>query len=553
MNATPNYSADERALFAEIARQPLRNEPRLRYAQWLRNRGDERLAEFIRIQCELDELHPAERRYFELSHREHPLLHEFQQHWEERFVNLPVDFNGFDRGLVGHVSMEPKEFAECGGQLLELCPWVSRISLHGDLEEFPRSPHWANIAAVQIAGSLGPDWISAALAGEGGFQRLVEFDLWEAEVSEDDLRLLANAPAMASLQKLGLSECGLNAGRLEVLFSGQPLPDLQTLRMLMNPFGDEAMEVLAQWHGLRTVEDLDLDECSIKAFGAQILADSRHAGELRKLSIQSNPINGEGAAALLASRRMTSLKKLQMDNCEVTDAGLKPLETDPGPAMIESIGLRGNQVGDDGAQHVARSPQMKRCRYLELGDDIGPRGVRAIVRSDNLQGVKVLALADNQFGNEGARELALGSLTQIEDLFINNCGIGPEGVASLARSRLASNLARLTLSDNPIGDDGARAIAESESFRRLASLDLWEAGISDDGIIELANSANLPEMQDLQLSFNEMTDAGADAFINSRGYSKLTTLWLPDADDEEVGERREARLRKRFGEAIDLG
>src|SRR5262245_15402557 len=72
---------DDTAFLAAIAAAPEADDPRLRYADWLDERGDEARAEFIRVQCALARLKPAVPQYAALRQRERELLDEHWRTW----------------------------------------------------------------------------------------------------------------------------------------------------------------------------------------------------------------------------------------------------------------------------------------------------------------------------------------------------------------------------------------------------------------------------------------------------------------------------------------
>ena len=106
-----------------------------------------------------------------------------------------------------------------------------------------------------------------------------------------------------------------------------------------------------------------------------------------------------------------------------------------------------------------------------------------------------LNLAGNQIGDDGARHLAgLGQLTSLD---LRGNSIGDDGARHLAG---LGQLTSLDLWDNQIGDDGARHLA---GLGRLTSLDLWNNKIGDDGARHLAG---LGRLTSLDLSGNRIED-----------------------------------------------
>ena len=334
---------------------------------------------------------------------------------------------------------------------------------------------------------------------------------------------------------------------------GRRFDDLHTVRFGFNEeFGDGGARRLARWSGLTKVTRLDLDENEISDKGIQALADSPHVTKVESLSLQENGFGDAGAEAIFTSLPLAGVKQLDLSENEITDKGLICLAESPGMARYHSISLRGNGITDEGAMPLANSLQLAECRSLEVGGKLGPHGIRILAGSSKLQEVQTLALADNPIGDEGAKAIATGNFPELVDLFLNDCQIGAGGVAALMNAPFVGNLLRLSLSDNPISNAGAKAIAGGK-LRKLAALDLWDADIGDEGAMALADAKYFSSLQDLQLVFNPgITRRGARSFARAT-YPELTTLWLPEAEDENELEGRECMLREHFGSHIDLG
>src|SRR5262245_8220254 len=88
-----------------IITNPDDDAPRLIYADWLEEQGDEDRAEFIRVQCELEQLPPETERRTELTRRQSDLLYLHSEKWRSEL--LPKESTvqvRFVRGLPEVVS-----------------------------------------------------------------------------------------------------------------------------------------------------------------------------------------------------------------------------------------------------------------------------------------------------------------------------------------------------------------------------------------------------------------------------------------------------------------
>jgi len=149
-----------------------------------------------------------------------------------------------------------------------------------------------------------------------------------------------------------------------------------------------------------------------------------------------------------------------------------------------------NGFGDAGMQALCEGlgrGDAPSLRGLNLGDDkIGPVGAEALaaaLRRGAMPKLKVMNFSFNSLGNQGVVALAapLRSLAALEHLYLVNCGIGDEGVASLVANLGKDDfkaLKMLFLDTNAITDAGCATLARvrdapnTNALPRLATLSL---------------------------------------------------------------------------------
>ena len=82
----------------------------------------------------------------------------------------------------------------------------------------------------------------------------------------------------------------------------------------------------------------------------------------------SNRLGDAGVAALAGSSNLPRLASLSLGDNEVTDAGVAELAASPRLPALEELYLDGNDgIGPAGAWALARSPNLARLRFLDLG------------------------------------------------------------------------------------------------------------------------------------------------------------------------------------------
>ncbi len=95
---------DAEAIFAGILADPANDVPRLVFADWLEEHGQEEWAEFIRVQIELETVPRSEPRHKDLSRRARKILAQQKETWLLPFQKLlPGCFVKFERGFVSIV------------------------------------------------------------------------------------------------------------------------------------------------------------------------------------------------------------------------------------------------------------------------------------------------------------------------------------------------------------------------------------------------------------------------------------------------------------------
>src|SRR4051794_34871936 len=114
-------SADERAFFDRIRDEPADDMPRLIYADWLDETGQSERAEFIRLQCALDQISDDDPRIAELRNRERELIETKSFAWTKELGPL-VEAWKFNRGVIDSVSVDADHFLASGEAIFNLAP-----------------------------------------------------------------------------------------------------------------------------------------------------------------------------------------------------------------------------------------------------------------------------------------------------------------------------------------------------------------------------------------------------------------------------------------------
>jgi hypothetical protein len=221
--------------------------------------------------------------------------------------------------------------------------------------------------------------------------------------------------------------------------------------------------------------------------------------------------------ALLLLEDAASLRRLDAGDSQVTNAGMKALESFP---RLEWLDLRdAAQVGDDGLKHIQglsrlRSLQLRRTAVTDAG----------MIYLKDLRELEVLDLGMTRVTGEGLPHLA--GLTHLRQLFFWGNNIDD---ASLSHLRGMSQLQELDLGGAQATDAGLENLA---NLRQLQALGLRGSQVTDAGLRRLQT---LTRLNRLDLFNTRITDAGLTTLAS---WPQLETLHLGETPTSVAGVKR---------------
>ena len=218
---------EQRALWSAIRANPDDDTPRLVYADWLQEHGDEARAEFIRVQCALEEL-GADRRKgrkqrLPLESRQAALLAAHRDSWLAPFrarlkgsnrwdrEDRWLERSNFRRGFFDamHFGLESARVLAAAGDELEP---VDRIGVMECAANYDRA---SVVTITAWAGAGCVVWFSIAKASDndvtavvrpGLVRNLSHLGLWHGTVSDKGVAQLAAWPFAAGLRSIDLKD-----------------------------------------------------------------------------------------------------------------------------------------------------------------------------------------------------------------------------------------------------------------------------------------------------------------------------------------------------------
>jgi Ran GTPase-activating protein (RanGAP) involved in mRNA processing and transport len=320
---------------------------------------------------------------------------------------------------------------------------------------------------------------------------------------------------------------------------------IETLDLSFNEIREEGAVCLGEaLLRLPSLLSLDLSYNRIGSLGTTRIVDALPSS-VQNLMLSCISMGQDGLSSLAASLpRFRSLRSLSVGLNSLTDSDASIL-ADALPPSIETLDLRGNQIGDAGtarisralAGHTPRSLHSLNLRSNWIGDAgaaslagaipflpslcaldichnfIGAEGTAHIATSLSLhKGLRELSMSHNSVGAEGAARLAdaIRRLPTLSSLFLGFNSIGDAGTSSIACALSVHRCIKtLSLDLNAIGRAGAVSLGKVLPFlSSLHTLSLGRNMIDDLGAASIAG-ALCESVSSLDLSFNLIGNGGA--------------------------------------------
>jgi uncharacterized protein (TIGR02996 family) len=313
------------ALWQAIFAEPEEPAHRLVYADWLDERGDSALAQFIRVQCEIER--GAEGKRLEaLRKQEKQLLAKNRTKW---MADVPKHLRskvGMRGGFVGHLELPAKALRKYGAELFDRYPIYS-VQLSDpypkqETSQLAVEPFWGRVRWLVLR--MAPATVLETLLSGYFLHSLRAFDLTGNDVGIRGCSALANWAGLKGLAVLRLPNAAITDGAVAALCAGGPAA-LGELDLANNGISSAGAETLAGCAALAGLRALSLRNNKVGPKGAQALATSPRLASLRDLNLSGNPITDQGAKALAESPHLGGLALLHLHNVELSDGAVAAL------------------------------------------------------------------------------------------------------------------------------------------------------------------------------------------------------------------------------------
>jgi uncharacterized protein (TIGR02996 family) len=448
--------------------------PRLVYADWLEENGQDERAEFIRVQIERAHLPAWDAAQVRLRLREQELL---ERHGESWLAELPAvegaKWEGLRRGIVAEVSFASFEAMRANAHACRAVAPVEAVTVR-----WPRRKE-AKKAAHPIA-------------------ELRELSLTGVPDGGEEVARLADSPQLATLRVL--TARGLWAEVLTRLVASPHLGGLKALRFPSNNLGNAGLRALTRAATLTALEELDLSALGrherynydpiIRAAGMGSLMGWAGLAGVRSLTLSGNDVSRDGLRALLRSPHAAALKELSLRDGRLDGQAMAEFASALPELQLESLSVGENVLKQLGAEYIATAPCLRELKALRLDRcEVTLAGARLLAKKGAfLDGLRLLDVGHNHFGPVGLGALLEREPPELHTLRMRDNDLFDKGAALLAESPASDALLEVDLSQNGLGAGATQALGESAHLRGLLVLRLGDNPINESAAATLAAS-----------------------------------------------------------------
>lgn len=368
---------DEQSFINAIIATPEDDMPRLIFADWLEEHGNQQRAEFIRAQiqianrCTLDgrPLDDDERRSLDRFCSDH--LTKCEDQYEKPFRQCGLRVEQYRKGL----------------------PAVLRVEKH----KVHNLPDRLNAAC-----RLGPiNGITFA----------------NCELTEEALRSTLESQCCGQITSLDFTSCKLANCDMRVIGPALNASHLKCLNLSNNIFTRDGIESLGRNQALCSrLETLDVSNNEIDSSAVHVIAT--RFPQLKRLNLANTRCGKHGVRALATAQQLTNLFSVDLSNTEATAEALGWLGMSSNLPELTSLTLSNNQLGNAGVAVIVDSCLARQLTTLKLSDiGCGDLAAQKIADSESCSKLKLLDLTHNRMGKQGLCALA-NSNTLADDLYL---------------------------------------------------------------------------------------------------------------------------------------
>lgn len=456
--------SDRSALIAAIREAPNDDAPRLIFADWLEEKGDDAnvaRAAFIRTQIERARLPAHDPRQIDLEARELWLLKEFANAW--RGSHFLFKKSRFRRGFIEYVHVHLQHFLHHRRQMLDLEP-VRDISLTGwmratdDLvKRVAACEELRQIETLRIhhqGPHKSPRSNLVILIESPQLTRLKSLRVPMLAINADARRRFERAPVLTRLTELSLPHLDTYPDDPGPWLSDglppTPWARLKSLRLTDYMLRRDFIAQLTAAPFWRQLQSLSLILPYSDTANSLVLLGNRLPAGLESLSVVANhgPVDLGDSESFYARLAERPLRRLELQNVPIGATALGNLLGQNSVCNLRELTLQECGVSNEHISNLVDSPGARHLERLHLSQYQGSIGsaAQSFFASENLRSLVNLTLEIPSFWPDGINWLSRNSnWDRLRHLKLTGRGIRPGDVNALLDSPMASRIVRLAI------------------------------------------------------------------------------------------------------------
>jgi uncharacterized protein (TIGR02996 family) len=598
---------EQAALLAAIRDNPDDDTPRLVYADWLQENGEDDRAEFIRVECEQYGTR-NNRRWDRLAERGEQILKKHRKAWLGPLARRGVVKSYFfHRGFVTLLELSAAQFARHAKYVFAHHPAIDDVFLTagGPWKACFSRPEWRLVRTLRVEDDIVTRVALRRLVESPHTTGLRDVCFGFNTIGTAGALILRDWDHLPDLEHLSLLDCDIGDRGAEAILNALRGSHLKTLNLGGNELSDVAA-VHIEYADLPGLTELYLFNNWITGQGVKFLPKSDWTARLTVLNLHSNPIDDAGADALAASRRLNKLQDLKLMNCgigrrrEAPPRPVRPRRGHPASPVRFAMSDRDALLAaicaepeddtprlayadwlDENAASDADSARAEfirvQCEEARLEGDINPESVAQrkllYARAEKLK---------NRYGEAWDEELSKtagllniwnwtylfqrgfptdvaapaerwiaegGTFFRVAPITdIHAYQVTPENLVPLLACPWLRCVRSLSLlgadSETPFSD--WQALADCPHLHSLQSLTLADGELSRDGGCRLATANPCPQLREFQMTGVPSGDAGIIGLFGGQTFGRLEELVLQcdlSTDGAEVIARSDSLSR----------
>lgn len=404
--------SDRDALLAAIRAQPDEDTPRLMFADWLQENGENERAEFIRTQVELARTPPWEPFAVRCRWRQPAIVSAQRFLSELPRTNQQVvcwSEEPFRRGFGWAIDVRYAGMWTEHAEPLFRCEPIGKVSFWAatldDWRElassewvkqfrdlvFHLNPNEPLLALRDKPAACGITDLRFRRASGAGMPEVLE-ELFISPLGhavrglhfhtgyESTRELIDAINTGRPLERLSFSVMGITSDYMRQLLSGQATTSLEELHLRDERLGGDGLLALAEMipTGLRV---LTLASVESRANGWEALARCEGLTNLRRLNLSRNPFTPRALRVLSLSHALSRLRSLDLSACKIDDKGARHVTRAKFWPNLVELDLRQNPISAAGVKHLLDAPVPTNLTALILsGDTLGVESRSALVK-----------------------------------------------------------------------------------------------------------------------------------------------------------------------------